>query len=853
MACNRYIKVTPCAGTGPDLYICLTRLPSFNANTNVKYWFYYKLADGTLLCYNVPRDADHTCVPGGGLITRPAFYYSSSSYPDCVGCDSVEDPSPTGPGGGGGGGDGSGSGTGGGGSGTGGTDGTTPQNYWIAIACASTLPNPPTVYVNTLSSFNTTSNTPVFRWGAWCYFVRRDGAKVKNIPKGAQVVSPFGNYTFCVHCSQGIPCVPCSCQELPATYQPLYAHTQDADNFDEPIIFEYNGVCYRLNPEDEAVQIPANGVVAPLSAMFDDCGDCCGGILGTLCDETQTAPKLWVRANRISWSGVITDKFQGRCYSFDSEAPRVPRKAVYTLYVPKGQYVTTGEVTGCDKCLCSAPISSNGIMWRQCPNSKTAGGQYWTPFAWLPAAKVVQNINGKCFILDPDGDLQPIPLNASWIFPSAQYPTCADCNNAGRPITPPPPDTVDPPCGPDETRDPIRGCVPNDHDCDPGFYWNGTECVSSCGEGSHWDEELGACVPDSPPVPPEDPPPNPPLPPPPTPCDTPPCDPPPLPPTPPPCPGCGGGGTDGDTPPWPPPDPPPDDPEDPPNRTYPYLLACDGETYLPAYIPNYSGVAKVDGACYKTSRSTTKYPPLAAGTYEYFSGCLACDPVNTYCYNTWRYNCITEAVTHVAKSCQEADISTDWIYSGDNSYYKIIKGIVCNSVDVCPDGDPPSPPGDTSSCVPENHCIYTFTADYDCDGHFWTVIYSGAVCDNPEEFVFTTWLANSPTQYVYYIEGGTCDDTGDCSEPSAPSAPEFSPDCDGHHHGFGGSPFGEFGLSPLIPPAGAKLPPRATIKAPVPKIEIVKPIEIVRPKIEERKAETRKSGSKGCGCTRKKS
>lgn len=531
--CPDYLLAEQCPGaniTGPDLYVCA----SIKGGPAIfdgwaGFQFYVDGDQNKRLCYRINHNGTTVCLPPGAIVVAPSCYTNPANHTiwftdpttgaadACVGCANAPTPvPPSGPGTGGqtgGGGDGNGTGTNGGGGGldNGSGNGGANLTFWATTPCADTPANPPTVYADTATSTPLsgagTGGLVVFAYGVWCYSYDPTSTPVPqaSVPLGALTLSVTSTYADCATCVNGIPCGVCGNQDLPAVVPKLYAHTAYSTIITSPVVFERGGICYRFDPAVPAVPKPADGVWVNPSSDFSTCADCNKGILAVLCDPTQTGPALWVRANKIGWTGTIIDRAYGLCYQLNAAATQVGRPWYAVDYTPAGHFAGS---TACADCLCGEPTELTGRNWRFCPAwGITPTPDPWTPLAWLPAGPVVMRINGICRWLYPNDPIGRIPVGAILINPRADYPYCTDCVNAG-PVPPdPPPPPVPPsppPCPPGQTFNPVtQQCEPT-NGCPPGTYWDpiSQTCLSVCQGGYAWDPTANQCLPIVPPCPP---------------------------------------------------------------------------------------------------------------------------------------------------------------------------------------------------------------------------------------------------------------------------------------------------------------------------------------------------------------
>jgi hypothetical protein len=522
------------------------------------------------------------------------------------------------------------------------------------------------------------------------------------------------NDQTCEECVFGIPVEYCG--RGGASNVPLFVHIPDAPATE--MFFVYNGACVRFDPDRAPEVVPATGRFVTPRDEYTDCEDCDSGIISTPCSgQDSNYPKLWVREPYIPLEDCV-DRVSGYLMHFNAEGTRVAKPANYVDYIPRRDFET------CDDARCGVKRKGKGKQWYICPTF--AGKEYvknfWSIEEDIPDLDTAyfRVINNVPYYM-PAGPLHELPNDARIIAVIAEYEDCIEAIDDGSNFPTDPDDDDDndrpdddqdgdpdadedededgtpdgPPGGPgtggennggeddsddgnetpnsycqehkiacyNKTRDCFDGSILNcrmpnikrgsvahlnNDECFESIAHNG-DLLPSCFDAGQPLEGLAVAYTASS------------------------------------CTSC-----------------------KPPKRCYTsWRFQCDPPTmtYLATYcsdsdlstdwVPDGDDFIKFvqGGVCNLTSHCQTPSsdPPLAPPA----------NPTHLCpkdCYVQWKYDCQTEAITVVSKTCTATDLTSDWTLVGEH-FYKTVKGATCSVDGDCVDGTTPSPPVSVVGCA----------------------------------------------------------------------------------------------------------------------------------------------------------
>jgi len=512
--CCSWVKATACdpnrQADPPDVYVHMDSVPEGITYFRFGYW-----------CYYVNSATSPGAIPqptGDEIVYKAALTDDSSTFTDCADCvNNSGDPDVIG-------GSGRGSSSGGGGGGWVGTGSgwglCSPYrpcfpfpDCILATLCSGYDPPPDVSPVYVVESSIPEGGT-VFRWGTLCYEIDDEDPSVGwvDLPDERHVLWLSG-YVFdnCAQCQAGKKATVCEGQShlegyenLPEVWIPTAYQPTDSG------VFTWSGFCWQYDKDASSGTIPYESRILRPQILYETCGDCGIGVRARLCEEqqdTQWAPKVWVRENMLP-AKTMFFRISAWCYYLDptDQKRMIPPDAL--VVIPHSQY------NNCFECVCGeGELYPCGVRAYPCVNLWSQStielfkidqdpanirNNLWVRCRDAPPDRhLFFMVDGICYYVPAYGARTAVEQGGILVSPHRQFQNCLDCvpHGSGRyesddyPLPPPPdidddpdedpaPPDDDPDSSPGEGGDPTDGPLP---DMDVAHYFAAGKCDGTYG------------------------------------------------------------------------------------------------------------------------------------------------------------------------------------------------------------------------------------------------------------------------------------------------------------------------------------------------------------------------------------
>ena len=271
------------------------------------------------------------------------------------------------------------------------------------------------------------NTTLVFRFQDVCYVVS-PGTIYPEVPEDGLAFAARSMFESCDECTNGIQATLCPEQADPENADDVWLATAQEGGA-EIRYFMHNGYCYVFDPGAMGALIPENATIFTVGAAeFEDCDACGNGIQATLCaDQEPPDYDVWIAEANVP-AAFQTFRYEGYCYTIEPEDDLGIIPADAKVAVP----LYSGGFSSCESCLCNATFDQHlGSRAIVCSGQDMSDvPEYWVRASDIPRASTVWReggLTGVCLSANLSMPLQPIPPDATIVFPKQRYHNCAEC------------------------------------------------------------------------------------------------------------------------------------------------------------------------------------------------------------------------------------------------------------------------------------------------------------------------------------------------------------------------------------------------------------------------------------------